>query len=116
MKQHSFRSLASLPLTFAAALGVFALAAGLAFAAPAAQGTNMGPEDASKQISVTVWLNLHHQAALDTAVEQMYDKASPNYHKFLTMKQLNEKFGATAKDAGVVRDFLASHKYEGHFN
>jgi subtilase family serine protease len=109
MKQHSFRRLASLPLTFAVALGVFALTAGLAFAAPAAQGTNMGPEDASKQISVTVWLNLHNKEALDTAVEQMYDKTSPNYHQFLTMKQLNEKFGATAKDAGVVRDFLASH-------
>jgi subtilase family serine protease len=109
MKQHSFRRLASLPLTFAVALGVFALTAGSAFAAPAAQGTNMGPEDASKQISVTVWLNLHNKEALDAAVEQMYDKTSPNYHQFLTMKQLNEKFGATAKDAGVVRDFLTSH-------
>jgi subtilase family serine protease len=109
MKQHSFRNLASLPLTFAVALGVFALTAGSAFAAPAGQGTNMGPEDASKQISVTVWLNLHNKAALDTAVEQMYDKSSANYHKFLTMKQFNDQFAPTAKEAGVVRDFLAAH-------
>jgi subtilase family serine protease len=109
MKQHTLRHFASLPLTFAVALGVFALTAGLAFAAPAAQGTNMGPEDASKQISVTVWLNLHNKAALDTAVQQMYDKTSPNYHKFLTLKQFNEQFAPTAKEAGVVRDFLAAH-------
>jgi subtilase family serine protease len=109
MKQHSLRRPASLPLTFVVALGVFALTASLAFAAPAAQGTNMGPEDASKPISVTVWLNLHNQAGLDSMVQQMYDKTSPNYHKFLTMKQFNDQFAPSATEAGVVRDFLAAH-------
>jgi subtilase family serine protease len=109
MKQHSLRRLASLPLTFVVALGVFALTASLAFAAPAAQGTNMGPEDASKQISVTVWLNLHNQAGLDSMVQQMYDKTSPNYHKFLTLKQFNDQFAPSAKEASVVRDFLTAH-------
>jgi subtilase family serine protease len=109
MKQHSLRRPASLPLTFVVALGVFALTASLAFAAPAAQGTNMGPEDASKQISLTVWLNLHNKAGLDTMIQQMYDKTSPNYHKFLTMKQFNDQFAPTAAEAGVVRDFLTAH-------
>jgi subtilase family serine protease len=110
MKHCSIRNLASRPLYFAAAaLGTAVLMAGSAFAAPAPQAANLGPEDASKPISVTVWLNPHNKEALDAAVEQMYDKTSPNYHQFLTMKQLNEKFGATAKDAGVVRSFLASH-------
>jgi subtilase family serine protease len=88
-----------------ALLGVIALVAGSAFA----QMTNMGPEDGSKQISVTVWLNLHNKDSLDTMVEQMYDKSSPNYHKFLTMKQFNDQFAPTAEEAGVVRDFLTAH-------
>lgn len=91
-----------------ALLGVIALVAGSAFAAPP-QMTNMGPEDGSKQISVTVWLNLHNKDSLDTMVQQMYDKSSPNYHKFLTMKQFNDQFAPTEKEAGVVRDFLAAH-------
>jgi subtilase family serine protease len=89
-------------------LGVAALVAGSAFAAPS-QATNLGPEDQSKQISVTVWLNLHNKAALDTMVQQMYDKTSANYHRFLTMKQFQDQFAPTAKEAGVVRDFLAAH-------
>jgi len=49
---------------------------------PPSKATNLGPEDQSKQISVSVWLNLHNQAALDARVSQMYDKSSANYHQF----------------------------------
>jgi subtilase family serine protease len=108
MTQRSVHSRVSLPLTLAAVLAVLTLMAGSAFAAPA-QAANMGPEDQSKQISVTVWLNLHNKAALDTMVQQMYDKTSANYHKFLTMKQFNDQFAPTAKEAGVVSAFLAAH-------
>jgi subtilase family serine protease len=101
-------------LSFAlAALGVFALMAGSAFAAvPGGQATSMGPEDASTQISVTVWLNPNNKAALDTMVQQMYDNSSPNYHKFLTMDQINDQFAPTAKQVGVVQNFLASHNMQ----
>ena len=112
MKRRSFSSLVSLPLGFAAALAAFALMAGSAFAAPPGQATNMGAEDSSKQISVTVWLNPNNKAGLDTLVQQMYDKSSANYHQFLTVKQLNEQFAPTAKQAGVVRDFLTSHNMQ----
>jgi len=108
MTQRSIRSRVSLPRALAAVLAVLTLMAGSAFAAPP-QATNMGPEDQSKQISVTVWLNLHNKAALDTMVQQMYDKTSANYHQFLTLKQFNDQFAPTAKEAGVVRDFLAAH-------
>jgi subtilase family serine protease len=108
MQQRSIHSCVPLSLTLAAVLGVLALVAGSAFAAPP-QATNMGPEDQSKQISVTVWLNLHNKAALDTMVQQMYDKTSANYHQFLTLKQFNDQFAPTAKEAGVVSVFLAAH-------
>jgi subtilase family serine protease len=90
-------------------LGVLALTVGSGFAAPPNQSTNLGPEDQDKQITVTVWLNLHNKAAFDTMVEQMYDKTSSNYHQFLTVEQFKAQFAPTAKEAGVVRDFLAAH-------
>src|ERR1700721_3395785 len=90
-------------------LAVLALMLSPVVVAAPNQGTNMGPEDESKVISVTVWLNFHNKAALDSLVQQMYDKNSPNYHHWLTMEQYKTPIDPTAKDAAVVRDFLASH-------
>jgi subtilase family serine protease len=72
-------------------------------------GANLGPEDPDKQISVTVWLNLHNKGALDTLVQDMYDKNSASYHRFLSLEQFKAQFGPTAEDAAAVRDFLTSH-------
>jgi subtilase family serine protease len=89
-------------------LGVFALTAIPAFAVIPTHALNLGPEDQSKQITVTVWLKPHNKPALDALVRQMYDKTSLYYHQFLTLKQYKAKFGPTEKDAAAVRDFLAS--------
>ncbi len=88
--------------------GIFALTAVSAFAVIPKHAMNLGPEDQSKQITVTVWLRPHNKPALDALVRQMYDKTSSNYHHFLTLKQYKAKFGPTQKDAAAVRDFLAS--------
>jgi subtilase family serine protease len=58
---------------------------------------------------VTVWLNLHNKAGLDALVQEMYDKSSPNYHKFLNMKEYKEQFAPTDKDLKTVKDFLGAH-------
>ncbi len=112
MTLRSFRFSAFLTFTFAvgfALLANSALAAGqVATSAP----QNMGPEDASKQISVTVWLNPNNQALLDSTVAQMYDKSSARYHQFMTMDDLNKQFAPTAKQVGMVRDFLAAHNLQ----
>ena len=102
------RRLSRMGILASLSLGIFALMAGSGFSATHMQA-DLGPEDQSKQISVTVWLNLHNKAALDTIVEQMYDKTSPNYHKFLTMKEFKTQFAPTAKDIATVRNFLAAH-------
>jgi Pro-kumamolisin, activation domain len=60
-------------------------------AGPANQRT-LGPEDESKQITVTVWLNLHNKAAQDARVQDMYDKSSPNYHHFLIREEYQAEF------------------------
>jgi len=70
---------------------------------------DLGPEDASKQITVNVWLNPHNKTALDKLVKQMYEEGSPNYHRWLTMEQYKASFAPTARDAAVVREFLESH-------
>src|SRR5690242_14092504 len=90
------------------AVSFFAMV-GSAWSAIPKHATNLGPENQSKQIEVTVWLNLHNKPALDALVKQMYDKDSPNYHHFLTLKDYKAKFGPTAKDAAMVRSFLAAN-------
>ena len=102
--------LAKLGFRMSVSLGILALTAAPGFSASTNNRMKtLGPEDASKQISVTVWLNPHNKAGLDAAVEQMYDKGSPSYHKFLTLKEYNTQFAPTAKDAATVRSFLTSH-------
>jgi len=93
---------------FTLSLGSLTLIASSGFAATP-QAANPGPEDQSKPISVTVWLNLHNKAALDAMVQDMYDKSSPNYHRFLTLSEFKKQFAPTAKETATVRDFLTSH-------
>jgi subtilase family serine protease len=98
-----------------AALVVITLLAGSAFSQSARSASrlisdakNLGPENLSKPITVTVWLNQHNKAAFDESVRQMYLKGSPNYHHWLTKEQYKANFAPTAADAAKVREFLAS--------
>jgi subtilase family serine protease len=102
------RRLSQMCIRASLSLAIFALATGSGFAA-SSQATTPSPEDESGQISVTVWLNLHNKAALDDMVQDMYDKTSPNYHRFLSLKDFKEQFAPTAKEAATVRDFLTAH-------
>ncbi|MGD0444395.1 MAG: S53 family peptidase [Edaphobacter sp.] len=109
------RFTASLSLSFAVALGVFALMANWTFAVGQTANSgpvNMGPEDPSKQISVIVWLNPNNKAALDSMVAEMYDQSSARYHQFATLKQINDQFAPTSQQVGVVRDFLSGHNMQ----
>ena len=90
-------------------LAVFVLVVSGVSAATPSLSTNLVAEDPEAQISVTVWLNLHNKATLDSMVDQMYDKTSPNYHQFLTPKQFTAQFAPTAKEAAQVGAFLAAH-------
>jgi subtilase family serine protease len=102
------KHLSQIGVRFALSLGSLALIVTSGFAATP-QATNLGPEDQSKPISVTVWLNLHNKATLNAMVQDMYDKSSPNYHRFLTMSEFKKQFAPTAKEAATVRDYLNAH-------
>src|SRR5580692_11472853 len=69
---------------------------------------NLGAEDLSKQITVTVWLKHHNQGAFDELVREMYDKNSSNYHRFLTLEQYHANFAPTVQEGATVRDFLTA--------
>ena len=71
--------------------------------------TNLGAEDASRQITVTVWLNHRNQAAFDELVRQLYDKSSPNYHHWLSLEQYKANFAPSAGQVAAVSKFLTAH-------
>src|SRR3984957_213841 len=69
---------------------------------------NLGAEDPAKTIEVSVLLNLHDRAALDTLAQQLYDRTSPNYHHWLKNSDL-ARFAPTAQEAATMREFFESH-------
>jgi subtilase family serine protease len=73
------------------------------------QAENLGPEDGSKVINVTLWLHQHNEAALDELAGQVYTEDSPNYHRFLTLEQYNANFAPSEQEAAAVSEFLESH-------
>ncbi|MBV8905078.1 MAG: S8/S53 family peptidase, partial [Acidobacteriia bacterium] len=60
-------------------------------------------------IDVTVWLNPHNRAELDSLAEELYDSNSSKYHAWLTPADIVTKFAPTAKEAQTVAQFLSSH-------
>ncbi|HZD32143.1 MAG TPA: S53 family peptidase, partial [Candidatus Angelobacter sp.] len=106
-------------LAIAASVLVLALA-GSAFAANAKvlsnstprfvqNAQNLGPENSSKVIPVTIWLQLHNVAERDDLIKQQYTPGSPLYHKWLTAAQYSARFGPTPAESTAVQDFLKSH-------
>jgi len=91
-----------------ACLAVF-LIAGPAISANSRTAEILGAEDPSAQIAVTFWLKLHDKAGLDEMVRQMYDRSSPNYHHWLTLKQYEARFAPSAAEMAVVQQYLAAN-------
>jgi subtilase family serine protease len=74
-----------------------------------ATAKNLGTVDASKVIEVSIWLNPHNRAELDTLARQLYDKTSPNYRHFLNHQQFAARFAPTAAEAKTVQEFFEAH-------
>ena len=70
---------------------------------------NIGPEDPSKLIEVTVWLRLNNQPAFHQLVHQLYQRDSPHYHHWLTPAEFNANFAPKAEEARIVEEFLTGH-------
>ena len=59
----------------------------------------------SNRLDLAISLPLRNEAALDLFLRQLYDPASPNYHKYLTPEQFTERYGPTEQDYNRVIRF-----------
>ena len=74
-----------------------------------ATSKNLGAEDATKTIDVSIWLHLHNRAEFDALTHSIYDPTSPNYRHFLTVKDIATRYAPTAHEAQLVRQFVEAH-------
>lgn len=74
-----------------------------------ATAKNLGTEDPSKTIEVSLWLNIHNRAGLDLLARQLYDPSSPKYRRFLNRTQFATGFAPTAAEAKLVQQFFEAH-------
>jgi len=70
---------------------------------------NLGTENPSKVIEVSIWLNPHNRGELDALARQLYDRTSPNYRHFLNRAQFAARFAPTAEEAKAVQQFFEGH-------
>jgi subtilase family serine protease len=69
---------------------------------------DLGRSDLSKEINITVHLELSDRAAFDKAVAALYDPASPTYHHWMTNADL-AKYAPTEAQREMVREELRGH-------
>src|SRR5215510_14326200 len=75
----------------------------------AQRAVDQSSADPNTVISVTAWLKLQNQNQLYQLVQQLYDKKSPNFHKWLNQSQFNASFSPTAQQVHAVQNFLTAH-------
>jgi subtilase family serine protease len=73
-----------------------------------ATAKNLGAEDPTKVIEVSIWLNPHNRSELDELATQLYDPSSSNYQHWLKRSDLS-RFAPTAAEAKTVKAFFQSH-------
>ncbi len=73
-------------------------------------GTDRGPISTNEEQNLTVILKVPDQAALDQAIDKLYDPASPTYHHWLTDADL-EKYAPSATDFATVKNELIAQGF-----
>jgi hypothetical protein len=63
-----------------------------------------------------MFLQMKRSPALESELRQyidgLTDKSSPNYHKWLTEKEIGDKYGPTQQDLQIVKGWLESHNFK----
>ena len=73
------------------------------------RAVDQGAADPTTVISVTAWLKLHNENQLDQTVQQLYNKKSSSFHKWLNQTQFNASFSPTTQEVNAVQNFLTAH-------
>jgi uncharacterized repeat protein (TIGR01451 family) len=66
----------------------------------------------TNRVDLAIGLPLRDSAGLDTLLQQIYDPASPNYHKYLTVEQFTQMFGPTQNDYQALIAFARANGLE----
>jgi subtilase family serine protease len=77
-----------------------------------AVATNLPPLRHSprwNRLNLSLSLPLRNREGLTNLLQQLYDPASTNYHRFLTPEQFTERFGPTEQDYEAVVTFARTH-------
>jgi uncharacterized repeat protein (TIGR01451 family) len=68
-----------------------------------------GSLSATTNLNLAIGLPLRNKEGLTNLLQQIYDPASPNYHKYLTPEQFTAQFGPTEQDYQKVIDFAKAN-------
>ena len=69
---------------------------------------SFGAVPPTTQLSLAIGLPLRNQEQLQELLQQLYDRSSTNYHRFLTSPEFTARFGPTAQDYQAVRRYVES--------
>lgn len=103
-------------------LGMFATTSGIATAATVgstiagnhpkfSSSTKMiGAVEPASTVEVTIWLNPHNKAEMDSVAKDLYDPKSPNFRHFLKKADFMKRYAPTADEAKTVANFFTANK------
>jgi uncharacterized repeat protein (TIGR01451 family) len=77
--------------------------------AAVSQLTAKGNLAGTNTLTLGLGLPLRNREALTNLLQQIYDPASTNYHRYLTPEQFTAQFGPTEQDYQAVKDFAAAN-------
>jgi hypothetical protein len=70
----------------------------------------VGPVEPSKELNLTLGLEVKDRAGLKAAMEDVSSPRSPSYRKYLTPEGFADRYGATAADYQKLLDWAASNR------
>jgi kumamolisin len=73
------------------------------------QAQSVGRLPATQPMRLVLVLPLSNEAALDSLLQELYNPASPSYHRFLTVEEFTGRFGPSQADYDAVIAFAQSH-------
>ena len=76
---------------------------------PAANLHALGRLETTNSLNLAIGLPLRHQASLARLLQELYDPASPNFHRYLTPAQFADQFGPTETDYRAVIAFAQAN-------
>jgi subtilase family serine protease len=71
---------------------------------------DLGPTNPAAVITVTAWLKLRNEDKLDQLAQEVKQKGSANYHKWIDQSAFNASFAPTAQSVNAALNFLKAHK------